>query len=112
MHSTQAALGAAPLMCNFAYRLRRLLARTLLRRCLQYLQQLVMDIFVAADDVSGGERIVTALDARYRAAGLAHQDLAGGDIPGRQAALTETVEAARDHGRRCNAVRADTEHGR
>src|SRR5262249_11814235 len=97
MHSTQAALGAAPLMCNFAYRLRRLLARTLLRRCLQYLQQLVMDIFVAADDVSGGERIVTALDARYRTAGLAHQDLSGGDVPGRQVTLPGAVQAACGH---------------
>src|SRR5512138_50559 len=69
------------------------IARPLQR--LQYLHQLAMHEFVAADDVASGQCVVVAVDAGDDAAGFAHHDLAGRDVPGAQVALPIAVEAAR-----------------
>src|SRR4030088_2094035 len=69
-------------------------ARALFPQRLQNLHQLAMDEFIAADHVAGLERVVIALDAGDGAAGLAHDDLAGREIPGLQVAFPIAVEAA------------------
>src|SRR5262245_7579089 len=68
--------------------------RRLPLRRLQQLHQLAVDELVAADLVAGRERIVLAVDTGDGAAGLAHHDLACGDVPGLQVALPKAVEAA------------------
>src|ERR1700738_4914499 len=54
-----------------------------------------MNEFVAADQIAGLQRIIVAFDATDDAAGFAHDDLAGRDIPGLQIALPKAVETAR-----------------
>src|SRR5215472_5562131 len=61
---------------------------------LENLHQLGVYVLVAADDIAAAQRIVVAFDARYHAAGLAHQNLSGRDVPGREVAFPITVEPA------------------
>ena len=60
----------------------------------QQRQQLPLDKLVAAADRAGLEEILLAVAARDIAAGLADQQLAGGDVPGVEPALPEAVEPA------------------
>ena len=60
----------------------RLNDRALLSCRLQNPDEFGMHIFIAADDVARRQRIVMALYSSDDAARLAHEDLAGGDIPG------------------------------
>src|SRR4051812_44630059 len=79
-------------------------------RSLQNLHQLGMHELVAADDVAGLDRIVMARHAGDEAAGLAHDDLAGCDVPGLQIVLPIAVEpAGGDEGEveRCRAETAE-----
>ncbi len=61
---------------------------------LQDLHQFGVHELVAADDMAGGQRVVVTADAGDEAAGFAHHDLAGRDVPGLQIALPVAVEAA------------------
>src|SRR5438552_4874517 len=60
----------------------------------QYLHQLGMHELIAAHHIARLQRILMAIHARDEAAGFAHHDLAGRDVPGLQIALPVAVEAA------------------
>src|SRR4030095_15308347 len=56
-----------------------------------------MDVQAGGDDVSALEVALAPLEIADRASGLAHQQAAGGHVPGRQRHLPESViTAARD----------------
>src|ERR1700675_3589208 len=61
---------------------------------LEYLQQLAMHEFIAADQMPGLQRVVIAGHARDHAACFADHDLAGCHVPGLQIAFPVAVEAA------------------
>src|SRR5581483_4917642 len=60
---------------------------------LQRGDQLAMDVLVAGDDVTGTENVVAAFEIADEAAGLAHQDHAGGHVPDPEVALPKSIEA-------------------
>src|SRR3954451_16246976 len=68
---------------------------SLLGHWLEHFQELGMDEFVAADHIAGLERIVIPGNAAEDASGLAHDDLARGDVPGLQVAFPIAIETAR-----------------
>src|ERR1700742_2584355 len=78
--------GASPRMTNPA--------NSSLPQRLQNLHQLAVDEFIAADQISGLERIVVAFDAADGAAGFTYHDLPGRHVPGLQVALPIAVEPA------------------
>src|SRR5438552_8587341 len=61
---------------------------------LEYLHQLGMHELIAAHHIARLQRILMAIHARDKAAGFAHHDLAGGDVPRLQITLPVAVEAA------------------
>src|SRR3569623_2725495 len=74
---------------------------------LEDFHQLARDDFVAAHDIAGLKRGVAALNAANGAAGLAHHEDAGCEIPRLEVALPIAIEAAR--GDECHIERRRAE---